>query len=773
MLPCRSTWQVALVTMLAGCELPIGHAPCPCAAGWVCCEAMSTCVVEGSEQCSGEKPEDPPVAQIQRIQLDAPWIQDHFGAAVALAGDVAAVGAPGRDGGASNAGAVAVFERRGGGAGVWVRVAVLTAPEPEDNARFGAAVTLAGPATLLVGAPGSARGLGRVHVFRRTDDGWVWREVIEADVTGLSEYQLSSEMLAFGSRLVSDGDRVVVATGLAIAHVYDVAASPAAALARIDPLSNRSIDNYLTGIAIHGSTAIYASGRYNRVYVADEASGWAPTIVHEDYYHTPGAVAFDGQRLAIAGGFGLVRILERGDTGWTAPIDVALSSEPRAAAPVDLAWHGGELIATTQLSGISSRVGLERIRSIAGAWQADPIIELDRSAADWSSLATSGDRVLFGFPYEDGFLHVDATVREAGQASVFHLDATGYVPESTFAFEAEDRTYYLSAFVIASDRGHLLAKRPGDNQIAWFERGEDGAYQRRPSLVAGEGSSLEAPLALSGSHALVQRVAGGDPATAAVQAFELGDRDWVAGQAFAAPEPDLVHFGAAFAVDGDTAVIGAERPGTPLAREVGLVYQWSGAGWMHVATLDGPPSCTERVAVTATLIALSCSIGNRFAFFQRTDQTWAAIPVPVLPEPGATFQVRLSGDRAWLVTQTADASHVVSDVFRWLDGQWNSELHVQTEASGGPCRLLCNAGATALSADRMLLYRDPASVVPVGFETGAWREQPVLTLPPRLRSPDARIIGAALSDRAAIVSVQADGNELDPRATALYVFPSQ
>ena len=106
---------------------------------------------------------------------------DHFGLAVALDGDVAVVGAPGDDGTGgfkSDRGAVHVFTRTDG---VWSHTQELVDPSPRDGAAFGASVAVSGT-TLVVGAP-SDRGTGGVgaahgaaHLFRFSDGTWTDRK---------------------------------------------------------------------------------------------------------------------------------------------------------------------------------------------------------------------------------------------------------------------------------------------------------------------------------------------------------------------------------------------------------------------------------------------------------------------------------------------------------------------------------------------------------------------------------------------------------------------
>ncbi len=98
---------------------------------------------------------------------------DAFGAAVALYGDTALVGAPGADCGSDeDCGASYVLVRRGGG---WTQQAKLTAPAPLAFQYFGTALALEGD-TALVGAPmsgcGAGSACGAAYVFVRSGSTW-------------------------------------------------------------------------------------------------------------------------------------------------------------------------------------------------------------------------------------------------------------------------------------------------------------------------------------------------------------------------------------------------------------------------------------------------------------------------------------------------------------------------------------------------------------------------------------------------------------------------
>ena len=89
----------------------------------------------------------------------------HSGATVAISGDTAVVGAPLEN---SSSGAAYVYFKTGG---VWALQEKLTASDGAVGDRFGAAVSIAGE-VVAVGAPGRATATGSVYTFTRSGTDW-------------------------------------------------------------------------------------------------------------------------------------------------------------------------------------------------------------------------------------------------------------------------------------------------------------------------------------------------------------------------------------------------------------------------------------------------------------------------------------------------------------------------------------------------------------------------------------------------------------------------
>ncbi len=121
---------------------------------------------------------------------------DGFGTALAVDGNILAIGAPGAPGG----GAVYVYERTGNS---WAERARLEGAGGADGDRLGASLALKG-SVLLVGAPGRESERGAVLSFVRGKNTreWVEGSVIQGGGTAAGDW--------FGAALAFDGRRALV-----------------------------------------------------------------------------------------------------------------------------------------------------------------------------------------------------------------------------------------------------------------------------------------------------------------------------------------------------------------------------------------------------------------------------------------------------------------------------------------------------------------------------------------------------------------------------------
>ncbi|MDE2663394.1 MAG: choice-of-anchor B family protein [Gemmatimonadota bacterium] len=120
-----------------------------------------------------------------------------FGAALAIRGGLAAVGAPGQGG----SGTVYVFVRGAGGG--WTREAALEAPALSGGAGLGSSVLFTGDDELAVGAPSADGSVGRVVLFARgAGGGWAETATLRPGDPGPGQ--------RFGTALAAAADELIV-----------------------------------------------------------------------------------------------------------------------------------------------------------------------------------------------------------------------------------------------------------------------------------------------------------------------------------------------------------------------------------------------------------------------------------------------------------------------------------------------------------------------------------------------------------------------------------
>lgn len=121
-------------------------------------------------------------AMPQTLEAPDPSPGDRFGLALAIRGDQALIGAPGAD---MARGAAYLFQWTDNG---WAFATKLVPTDRKLDDRFGAAVALDGD-TALIGAPGRGKDTGIAWVFEREGDAWVERPpLVPPDLAAKSLY---------------------------------------------------------------------------------------------------------------------------------------------------------------------------------------------------------------------------------------------------------------------------------------------------------------------------------------------------------------------------------------------------------------------------------------------------------------------------------------------------------------------------------------------------------------------------------------------------------
>ena len=169
---------------------------------------------------------------------------DHFGAAVAIDGNTAVVGAYKDDDGGSAAGAAYVFVRTG--PATWVQQAKLVATTPGVSDYLGWSVDISGD-TVLAGATQEDTGAseaGSVYVFVRSGTTWTEQDQLTASDP--------VAVLLLGVDVAIDGDTAVLGTGKESAYVFSRSGTTWTEAQKLTASDGTADDSFGEAVAISG-----------------------------------------------------------------------------------------------------------------------------------------------------------------------------------------------------------------------------------------------------------------------------------------------------------------------------------------------------------------------------------------------------------------------------------------------------------------------------------------------------------------------------------------
>ncbi len=203
-----------------------------------------------------------PTAVLATLEDPNPDVDENFGAAVAVSGPIVVVGGPGDDDGAEDTGRVYVYNANLLPATAPVRV--LSNPAPGVGDRFGSAVAVSGN-LVVVGAELDDAGA--------VDSGTAYVYNLNSPTPWIPVYTLANPSPAagdrFGCAVSIAGNRVVIgaskddngATDAGMAYVYDLAgAGPTVPLYTLaDPGPVVADDGFGNAVAISGNTVVVAA----------------------------------------------------------------------------------------------------------------------------------------------------------------------------------------------------------------------------------------------------------------------------------------------------------------------------------------------------------------------------------------------------------------------------------------------------------------------------------------------------------------------------------
>ena len=266
-----------------------------------------------------------------------------FGAALALSGGNAFVGAPGGD---EQAGAVYVYGWTEDGG--WAETGKL---EIEDGAGtgFGGAIAAEGN-NVLVGAPSAGEGAGAVYHFQWTDDGWTNLGPLPVNVVG-DDPGAGSALAISGGMAYVGAPRAVGGNGAVLVFEADEedggwnaqgALLPYTGAVNLEGRRARFGPRFGSSITVNDNTVWVGTPGASVVYSFTRSDdGWSSTQIRpadaSNSRGFGGAIAMAGS-LGVIGasgasrGLGEATIMEWSDAGWAAVATV--SSEPESLDPI-------------------------------------------------------------------------------------------------------------------------------------------------------------------------------------------------------------------------------------------------------------------------------------------------------------------------------------------------------------------------------------------------------------------------------------------------------
>jgi hypothetical protein len=605
----------------------------------------------------------------------------------------------------------------------------LTASDGAAQARFGRSVAVQGD-TAVIGAiladvDGNAA-QGAAYVFVRGDGGWTERQKLTAsDGTAFER---------FGGSLALDGDTLLVGTwgasaerGAVYVFVRDGSGwTEQAKLTAPDAAQNDLFGEY---VAIDGDTAVI------------------------------GAPGVDGAGASFEQGAAYVST--RTGASWSEPSRLPVTGGERG----DQSGHGVAIAGDTAFVGVPfAEVGsnfdqgaVDLFARDGEAWE--PAGRL--SAADGAgidrfgfSVAAAGDTVAVGA------IGAGSSAPGTGAVYVFTSDGGAWNQQAKLgAVDGAPFDNFGNAVALAGDR--LVAGADfatvGDNTwqgAAYVYARDGGVWTHLAKLVANDGAPFDG---FSGNAVAIDD----HTVLAGAQGATVDDHD-VQGAAYLFPVTDSGGvrltapdgaaddwFGRAVAIDGDTALVGADGADIAGTANLGAVYVFvrDGAGWVEQAKLTGSDvTVFDQFGISVALSGDTAVVGggsgiNAAYVFTRTGQTWRQqAKLTASDDTGADLfgiDVAVSGDTVLVGAREADVdgnpNQGAAYVFTRTGQAWREQARL-TASDGAAFDVFGDAvaidGGTAVVG---AAFADPGGTDGGGaawvftHDGGAWHEQAKLT----------------------------------------------
>ena len=648
----------------------------------------------------------------QRVVASDGAIDARFGTSVAVAGDIAVVGAfDAKVGDNYQQGAAYVFAKADG---TWTETQKLVASDGAGMANFGAAVAIAN-GDILVSAVGAnvdgQSNQGAVYVF--ANEGGVWTETrkLVASDGGSGD--------AFGNAIAASGAQALVAAkGATIdgqtlqGKVYVIASTGGTWSEQQILLADDGAANDLFGgsLAIDGDVAIIGAPTltYNFLHAGfayvfrNEAGTWTQT---QKLLPAETAVGDQfGYAVGLAGGTAVITGTGNQFAHGAAYVfhdDGTTFAETQRLSPSDGA-SGDEFGNALAMSSTRAIIGAERLvlgehqgaayvfSATDGVWaQTDEFTETSGTSLDFfgGAVAFDGTTALIGIPGAT----VDGT--HFVGAAVFRTSDAGTAPpeQEVEPSDGASGDEFGISVAIEGDTALIGAAYENSGQgAAYVFTASDGVWSEVQKLVADDGMPNDwfgQSVALDGDVAVIGAPQYLDVGNGAAYVFTRANASWSQAQKLVADDGvPRDQFGISVAADADTVLVGAF--GIDFYTGAAYVYARSGDTWMQAQKLtagDAAESADFGVAVAldganALIGAYGASSYAGAAYvFANAGGTWTQTQKLVASDTAADahfgISVALDGTQALVgaegATVGANSHQGAAYAFASSNGAWS------------------------------------------------------------------------------------------------------
>ena len=527
--------------------------------------------------------------QQARLTVDEGEYDDYFGIAVALEGDTALIGAPRHTVTTAAQGAAYVFTRNGTS---WTPQQRILNTNPEANERFGNAVALSGENALIGAYLSGPDERGAAYSFRRGAPGWTQTGTLLAP-NPKKDARLGTSVAFSGDTAVVSAARGLFDTGddhrSAYVFVYSGEWLP---VRQLGPELGTANDGFGYAVALQGETVLVGAYR-TAVTTADQGAAYVLTLRDSRHAEQQKLIANDGKKNDYFGS------------------DVALAGDTLAIAAVGTNAFSGAVY-------VFMRTGTPPV------WRfQQKLTAPDGAIGDnfGQAVAISGNTLLVGAPFSDGR-------GLANQGAVYAFTRTGVLwqlaerPFTTAGADAAPNTYFGQSIALNGDTAVIGAPGLNNSRGAVFVFSRAGAsWTQQTKFTAPDGTDkarLGESVAMAGNTVAAGApydTINGNKDQGSVSLFDLTPG--------ARPVPKLLanegaaseRFGYAVALRGDTLAVGAPNQGFNGGVSAAYVFRLENSRWVQRQKLTTGNGATnnlfgQAVALGDGLLAVG-TLGDR------------------------------------------------------------------------------------------------------------------------------------------------------------------